>query len=176
MAATRLRSPRLQADCSNCCGLCCVGPAFDADQGFGFDKPAHTPCAHLRDDFRCAIHDQLRQRGFPACVTFDCYGAGQRVTQQLFAGRSWRSSPELAPRMFAAYSRYRELHELLALIETALARVSLHEAAALRELRQLIDALCETGAAAADTLQIDTLRKDVLHRVREAILRQRCSP
>jgi hypothetical protein len=71
---------QLRADCAKCCGLCCVAPAFDADQGFGFDKPAHTACRNLDADHRCAIHAALRARGFPACATFDCYGAGQWLT------------------------------------------------------------------------------------------------
>jgi hypothetical protein len=160
---------RLEADCANCCGLCCVGPAFDADQGFGFDKPAHTPCTYLRRDFRCAIHRERRSRGFPACATFDCYGAGQRVTQQLFGGKSWRSSPELAARMFDAYSRYRVLHELMALLEVAIPRASLPEASRLRETLQFIDELCESEAALGAALPLDALRRDVLNRVRQAL-------
>jgi hypothetical protein len=160
---------KLRADCARCCGLCCVGPAFDADQGFGFDKPAHTPCANLRHDSRCAIHRERRSRGFPSCVTFDCYGAGQRVTQQLFGGKSWRSSPELAPRMFDAYSRYRVLHELMALLEVAIARASSSDASRLRETRQFIDGLCESEAALDEALSMDELRRDVLNRVRLAL-------
>ena len=166
MGAVRSRSVQLKADCSKCCGLCCVGPTFYADQGFGFDKPAHTPCANLRADFRCAIHDELGVRGFPACATFDCYGAGQRVTQQLFGGKSWRSSPDLAPRMFDAYYRYRALHELMALLELAAERVSWHEAVVLRRLGEHIDELCESGAATISTLSIKDLRADVLNRIR----------
>ena len=165
----RIGSPRLRADCSRCCGLCCVGPAFDAEQGFGFDKPAHMPCAHLRGDFRCDIHGNLREHGFPACMTFDCYGAGQRVTQQLFSGRSWQSSPELAPRMFEAYRRYRALHELLALLAVGIERVPVHGARPLVELSQFIDALCDSGAAALGTLAIDRLREDVLGRLRAVL-------
>jgi hypothetical protein len=146
-----------------------VGPAFDAEQGFGFDKPVHTPCANLRDDFRCAIHNELQQRGFPACVTFDCYGAGQRVTQLLFGGRSWKSSPELAPRMFEAYSRYRALHELMALLEVAISAASPGDLPRLQEMRRDIDDLCESGEALAGTVAIDELRRGVLSRVRQAM-------
>jgi hypothetical protein len=163
------RSPQLRADCARCCGLCCVGPAFDADQGFGFDKPAHIPCANLRGDFRCSIYGELRQRGFPACVTFDCYGAGQRVTQHLFAGASWQSSPELAARMFDAYYRYRGLHELMAILEVAIERASAIERPRLREVLRFIDDLCESGAAMAETLAVNEMRKDVLSRVRAAL-------
>jgi hypothetical protein len=163
------RSAHLRADCAKCCGLCCIAPAFDANQGFGFDKPAQTPCANLRPDFRCVIHHQLHQQGFPACSAFDCHGAGQRVTQQLFAGKHWAAQPELAGQMFSAYYRYRILHELMALLEVALEHVPPHEAPQLRRLARHIDELCESGAAAVETFRVDPLRNEVLSRLRAAI-------
>src|SRR5215471_14109732 len=104
----------LRADCSRCAGLCCVVPAFFSVQGFAFDKPAHTACAHLTAADRCAIHADRTARGFPGCVDFDCYGAGQRVTQELFHGTSWRRSAETAARMFRAYSCCLALHRSMA--------------------------------------------------------------
>lgn len=109
----------LKADCAACVGLCCVVPPFDAVQGFGFDKPAHEPCAHLCADFRCGIHDQLVERGFRGCTVFDCNGAGQRVSQQMFPGQDWTQSPQTARRMYDAFSVMRKLHELMALLWTA---------------------------------------------------------
>ncbi|MGY2084842.1 pentapeptide repeat-containing protein [Blastococcus sp. SYSU DS0539] len=103
----------LRADCSRCAGLCCVGPAFAASADFAIDKPAGTPCRHLRDDFRCGIHDRLRDRGFPGCTVFDCFGAGQRITQRTFGGRAWRETPELARAQFAVLPVVRQLHEML---------------------------------------------------------------
>ena len=82
-------------------------PPFDADQGFGHDKPAHEPCRHLQADFRCTIHGQLAQSGYPGCAGFDCFGAGQRVTQELFGGANWSSSPDIAREMFDCYERLR---------------------------------------------------------------------
>lgn len=108
----------LRADCAACTGLCCVVPPFDAIQGFGFDKPAHTPCPHLCGDFKCGIHDDLDARGFRGCIVFDCHGAGQRVSQ-LFAGEDWRDSADAAQRMFQAYEIMRGLHDLMALLYTA---------------------------------------------------------
>lgn len=174
MTHTRL-SAQLRADCIRCCALCCVGPSFEAEQGFGFDKAASTPCANLRSDNRCAIHAERRQRGFPACITFDCYGAGQRVTER-FGGKSWRSSPELASQMFNAYSRYRTLHELMALLEMAILKVSPRETLQLEENRRFIDELCESGAALAQTVRVDELRKDVLNRVRDALTPRAADP
>lgn len=163
-------STELRADCTRCCGLCCVGPAFDADQGFGFNKPAHMPCAHLDAGFRCTIHGELQRRGFPSCQTFDCHGAGQRVTQRLFAGKSWKTSPELAAQMFEAYRRYRSLHELLVLLDAAMLHTSAARAPGLQELRQLIDEICESGAAASTTVDMATLKNEVLKRVRLTVI------
>ena len=69
----------LRADCSRCVGLCCVVPAFAASADFAIDKPAGTPCPNLRSDRLCGIHAHLRDEGFPGCVAYDCFGAGQRV-------------------------------------------------------------------------------------------------
>jgi hypothetical protein len=156
----------LQADCANCCGLCCVGPAFDADQGFGFDKPAHTACRHLGRDYRCGIHEHLTVRGFPSCAAFDCHGAGQWVTQQLFAGRSWQSSPELGASMFAHFQRYRALHELMALLDRALRSPRAQDTTALRECLQYIEGICRAGPHSAGTISLTALRSAVMQALR----------
>lgn len=87
----------LRPDCSRCAGLCCVAPAFAATADFAIDKPAGVPCPNLRDDFRCGIHARLRDRGFAGCTVFDCFGAGQQLTQVTFAGRPWRESRSSPP-------------------------------------------------------------------------------
>jgi len=109
----------LRADCTKCVALCCVAPAFDRSDMFAFDKPAATPCQHLDEDYRCAIHQRLAAEGFPGCAQFDCLGAGQRVTQEVFAGRSWRDEPDIANAMFDAFVAMREVHELILLLRTA---------------------------------------------------------
>lgn len=103
----------LRADCSRCFALCCVAPAFAASSDFAIDKRAGQPCPNLGSDLRCRIHHQLRQRGFSGCAVFDCFGAGQRVSRQTFAGRDWRNSPDVATAMFAVFPVMRQLHELL---------------------------------------------------------------
>ncbi|MFF5175748.1 pentapeptide repeat-containing protein [Micromonospora sp. NPDC000089] len=103
----------LRADCARCVGLCCVAPAFAASADFALDKPAGRPCPNLRADSHCGIHDRLRERGFPGCTVFDCFGAGQQVTQGTFGGRDWRDDPATATAMFAAFTVMRPLHELL---------------------------------------------------------------
>lgn len=103
----------LRADCASCFGLCCVVPAFAASADFAIDKPARTPCHNLQQDFRCGIHAELRDRGFPGCTVYDCFGAGQHVSQATFEGKDWREFPGSAEPMFAAFGVMQQLHELL---------------------------------------------------------------
>jgi hypothetical protein len=103
----------LQADCARCFGLCCVAPAFSRSADFALDKAPGDPCPNLLADNRCAIHAQLRKRGFPGCAAYDCFGAGQKVAEHTFAGVDWRADPESASLMFAAFTVMRSLHELL---------------------------------------------------------------
>lgn len=110
----------LRADCSRCAGLCCVLPAFAASADFAISKPAGQPCPHLEADFRCGIHASLRERGFGGCATFDCFGAGQQVTQVTFAGRDWQREPALLPSMAAVFPVMRQLRELLWYLAEAL--------------------------------------------------------
>jgi uncharacterized protein YjbI with pentapeptide repeats len=94
------------------------------------DKDGGQPCHNLRDDFRCSIHAQLRERGFPGCTVFDCFGAGQKVSQVTYEGRSWREAPDTARQMYAVFPVMRQLHELLWYLAEALtldATRSLHD-------------------------------------------------
>jgi hypothetical protein len=109
----------LHADCSRCVGLCCVALAFDRSSLFAFEKRAGEVCRHLRADCRCGIHEQLELRGLAGCVRYDCLGAGQRVTQQIFGGRTWRQYPELLRPMLDAFRALRLVHELLLLLREA---------------------------------------------------------
>jgi uncharacterized protein YjbI with pentapeptide repeats len=109
----------LRADCARCFALCCVALPFSASADFAIDKPAGRPCLHLEDDFRCGIHDRLRDRGFPGCTAYDCFGAGQKVSQVTFGGHGWRDQPRIAARMFAVFPVMRQLHELLCYLTEA---------------------------------------------------------
>jgi hypothetical protein len=110
---------RMRADCARCVALCCVSLAFDRSDLFAFDKPAALPCPHLTSNHRCGIHPDLERRGLAGCARYDCTGAGQRVTEELFGGRSWREDPALAGPMFDAFRAMRLVHELLLLLQTA---------------------------------------------------------
>ena len=113
-------SSQLQADCSNCFGLCCVALPFSRSADFAVDKNTGQPCSNLQADFRCGIHARLREKGFPGCTVFDCFGAGQKVSQVTFGGRDWRQAPQSSRHMFAVFPLMRQLHELLWYIAEAL--------------------------------------------------------
>ncbi|MDM7832559.1 pentapeptide repeat-containing protein [Cellulomonas edaphi] len=150
----------LVADCARCVGLCCVALPFTRSADFAFSKPAGDPCRNLADDDRCRVHATLADRGMHGCLAFDCFGAGQKVTQVTFGGRSWRDGGS-GP-MFAAFAVMRQLHELLVHVDQAL---ELREAAPvhadLRSLRDEIDA--------------ETRRPDVVD-IDPAALRARVGP
>ncbi len=111
-------------DCASCSALCCVAPAFDVEQGFAYNKEAHIPCVNLQEDFRCGVHKELASCGFSGCVIYDCYGAGQWVTQKLFPNINWRDSPQQAEKIFSAFYRVKVLRELMLLLTTALQHIT----------------------------------------------------
>ena len=110
----------LRADCGRCFALCCVAPAFARSSDFAIDKPAGMPCPHLAGDHRCSIHDGLRPAGFAGCAAYDCFGAGQRLAQETFGGRDWRTHHEVAAPMMEALPVMRGVHELLWYLAEAL--------------------------------------------------------
>lgn len=145
----------LRGDCAHCFALCCVALSFAASADFAVGKKAGVPCGQLRDDHRCGIHDRLRERGFAGCTVYDCFGAGQHVSQVLFEGRDWRgSSPEDARLMFEVFPVVRRLHEMLRYVTEAL---TLPQARALHaELRRILVRTEElTCQSPADILELD---------------------
>ena len=140
----------LRGDCANCFGLCCVALPFAASADFAVDKAAGRPCLNLLAGDRCGIHSHLRESGFAGCTVYDCFGAGQKVSQHTFGGRSWRDSPAVAARMFEVFPVVRHLHELLWYVTEALAvpaAAPLHD-----RLTEARDALETLTAAAPDAL------------------------
>ena len=114
--------PSLRPDCTNCFALCCTAFGFSRSADFALDKPAGSACSNLSADFSCTIHDTLRPRGFRGCTVFDCFGAGQTVSQGLFGGQNWREFPETRNQMFTAFKIVRQLHEMLWYLAEAQAR------------------------------------------------------
>ncbi|MCC5474598.1 pentapeptide repeat-containing protein [Streptomyces sp. NPDC059680] len=152
----------MQADCANCFGLCCVALPFARSADFAVNKPAGQPCSNLQLDFRCGIHERLRDKGYPGCTVFDCFGAGQKVSQITFGGTDWRQAPKTARSMFEVFPAMRQLHELLYYVTEALdlapARPVHQE---LRRARAHIDGLTRGSAESITGLDVNALRGEV---------------
>ncbi len=110
----------LQANCEKCFALCCIVPAFAISADFAINKKAGQACPNLQTNFRCSIHTHLRKQGFRGCTVYDCFGAGQKVSQITFDGQDWRQSPQIAKTMFEVFPIMRDLHELLWYLSEAL--------------------------------------------------------
>ncbi|MEU9039204.1 pentapeptide repeat-containing protein [Streptomyces sp. NPDC048352] len=154
--------PVLQADCANCFALCCVALPFAKSNDFAVNKAAGTPCKNLRQDFRCGIHTRLRDQGFPGCTVFDCFGAGQQISQVTFEGRDWRTHPGTREAMFEAFPVMRQLHELLFYTAEALTRPAaapLHPA--LRTALARTEALTRADAKTLTALDVAPLRQEI---------------
>lgn len=111
--------PDLTPDCSSCAALCCVVFAFDQSESFAIDKGAGEVCPNLSNSGQCNVFDQRSELGFKGCIAYTCHGAGQRIAQEVFQGRSWRDDATLTHRMGEALSVLRRLHEQLAVLDAA---------------------------------------------------------
>jgi Pentapeptide repeats (8 copies) len=122
-----------------------VAPGFARGADFALDKPAGVACPNLLVDHRCGIHGELRQRGFPGCAVYDCFGAGQRAVASVGVE---------SPRLFAAFAVLRQLHELLWYLRAVAARPG---AAAVHADAERLGAGIEelAGGAAADLVGAD---------------------
>ena len=140
----------LRPDCEQCAALCCVAFAFEKSAEFGEEKDAGTPCSNLDSCGRCEIHSQRRRYGFSGCIQYDCLGAGQRVVQETFSGRTWMEEPELLAPMLRAFELMCRIQENVALLVTAeKAGLSPGDQQALRRLIAALDAM-------ADAVQLPT--------------------
>lgn len=109
--------------------MCCVALPFAASADFAIDKDGGTPCHNLQTNFRCGIHQDLRQKGFRGFTVYECFGAGQKVSQVIFEGNDWRGDSEKAKQMFEVFPIIQQLHEMLWYLNEALtlkAALSIH--------------------------------------------------
>ncbi len=103
----------LKADCEKCFGLCCVALPFAASIDFAVNKDGGKPCTNLQSDYKCSIHRDLRGKGYKGCTVFECFGAGQKVSQVTFKGIDWRKDAQHARKMYDAFPVMHQLHEML---------------------------------------------------------------
>ncbi|MWC29685.1 pentapeptide repeat-containing protein [Paenibacillus sp. MMS18-CY102] len=174
----------LQADCESCFGLCCVALDFAASSDFAIDKKAGQACPNLQANFRCGVHTTLRDRGFRGCTVYDCFGAGQHLSQYTSEGRDWRQFPETAQTIFGVFPIMRQLHELLWYLAEALglpAASAIHAElqAALDETTRLTrlapEAILQLNVA-AHRAEVNILLLRTAELVRETAIRQHNLP
>lgn len=153
----------LKADCKKCFGLCCVGLHFSASEGFPIDKGIGEPCPNLQTDFTCSVHQGRLELGYKGCLAFDCFGAGQKVSQISFVGLSWREDPKLSNQMMAVFLKVRQLQEIIWYLTEALSLQSIY--AIELEIMKIIDETEEITRLSPDalmTIDIEGHRKKVI--------------
>ncbi|KRF15527.1 hypothetical protein ASG90_12635 [Nocardioides sp. Soil797] len=179
----------LVADCGSCFGLCCVALPFTRSADFAFSKAGGEPCHNLREDFGCGVHSSLRDLGMPGCTVFDCFGAGQAVSQKMYAGKDWCAPAVAAPggadserasEMFEVFASVRRLHEMLFYLTSALDQLSSIDGTDTgtdsSELRDRLGSLRDETQALAEGTAYDVLGVDVdAHRLEVAPLLREAS-
>lgn len=164
----------LAPDCARCFGLCCVALPFARSADFPVDKAAGDPCDNLQPDFACGIHPHLRERGWRGCTVFDCFGAGQQVSQVTFGGISWREAPDTATEMYAVLPVMHQLHEMLThLAEARGLGGGREESAQVDAVIQQLTALTAASAATLLATDLGALRARVAPLLRRASERTR---
>ncbi|MEU8224057.1 pentapeptide repeat-containing protein [Kribbella sp. NPDC048915] len=145
----------LRADCGSCFGLCCIALTFSRSADFAIDKSAGEACPNLDGDHRCTIHSRLRDEGFPGCTVYDCFGAGQAISQRL-------GTP--GPQMYAALPILRQLHELLWYLTEALeysdqAQAAIDRVEAVSRTPDLTSVDVDSERAVVNELLLETSRQ-----------------
>ncbi|MGO4782683.1 pentapeptide repeat-containing protein [Cryobacterium sp. W22_MBD10_FK3] len=152
----------LRANCADCFALCCTAFGFQRSADFPINKPAGTPCLNLADDFSCSIHHSLRARGFRGCTVFDCFGAGQYVSQNLFGGTNWRERPDTSAEMFSTFAVVRQLHEMLwYLVEAAERATTTDLLRPVAQLQSEIQRALERDASEILATDVERIRSEV---------------
>ncbi|GAA4823521.1 pentapeptide repeat-containing protein [Tomitella cavernea] len=145
----------LRADCRRCRGLCCTLLGFTRSADFAVDKPAGTPCRNLAPDHSCRIHDSLHGHGYAGCAAFDCFGAGQAVSESA-AHRGGQADPRRMADQFAAARRAREM-----LWHLREASTLTYDPDTAERIDGLAVVIARLAASAAHPTEVEPLRPDV---------------
>lgn len=102
----------LRIGCDKCSGICCVALYCMKTDGFPENKEAGVPCKHLMSNFRCDIHSVLANKNMKGCLAYDCFGAGQKVTQSFYPNEDWKTNSEKANEIFQVFMIVFQLHQM----------------------------------------------------------------
>lgn len=110
----------MKCDCAHCSGLCCVALFFSKVDGFPINKSAGYPCINLLKDYRCKIHSMLENKKMKGCLGYDCFGAGQHVTQVIYKGNTWDNTSEKSTEIFDVFIAVYDLFQIRYYLEESL--------------------------------------------------------
>ncbi|MBN6885856.1 pentapeptide repeat protein [Cytobacillus horneckiae] len=147
----------LISDCEHCFALCCVALPYGKSADFPINKEGGEPYGNICNDNQCSIHNHLLKKGFKGCVSFECFGAGQHVSQQIYGGQDWRQNGGIAKQMFAVFPIIHQLNEMLYYLNQSLC---LDETKAYRnELKEIYELTYRlTGLPPDDILEVDLVQ------------------
>jgi uncharacterized protein YjbI with pentapeptide repeats len=115
---------KLKSECEKCSGLCCTALFFSKIDGFPKDKIAGIPCVNLLENYQCKIHSQLNQKKMKGCIGYDCFGAGQQVTQVVYKGKTWDAFPKQKSEIFDVFLKVYYLHQIRYFLIDSLLNIS----------------------------------------------------
>lgn len=153
---------KLKIDCKQCCGLCCVALYCQKEDSFPQNKEAGKPCIELNSDFTCKIHASLLDKKMKGCISYDCFGAGQNVTQNFYHGASWVDHKE----MFTTYLNVYHLKQMHWYLLESLLFLPFKEIEIKNYIRMIEDLLV------SNSIVINAYPIDRLHQQVNAILKE----
>lgn len=162
---------QLKADCSRCSGLCCTALYFSKVDGFPENKIAGKPCTKLQKDYRCNIHRELKKRNMKGCIGYDCFGAGQHVTQDIYKGETWQTSQEYSKEIFEVFMKVFQFYQMRYFLEESMTIVTAKELS--NDIIKLIDenkGICNSTPQIILDTDIESYRNKV-----NIVLKQVCS-
>lgn len=152
----------LKVDCKRCSGLCCTALFFSKMDGFPEDKVAGKPCIKLQRDYRCKIHHELEKRNMKGCIGYDCFGAGQHVTQFIYKGETWQSSKEQSTQIFDVFIKIFQLYQIRYFLEESMTIVSAKQLwSDIEKLLYENKILCELTPQEIINIDVDSYRNKV---------------
>lgn len=110
---------KFRIDCGKCSGLCCTALFFSKIDGFPENKVSGKPCTKLDKDYKCKIHDKLEKLNMKGCIGYDCFGAGQYVTQHIYSGETWQNSSKKSNEIFEVFTAVFQLYQIRYFLEYA---------------------------------------------------------
>lgn len=154
------RLEKFKIDCTKCSGLCCTALFFSKIDGFPENKLAGKPCSKLQKNYLCKIHNDLEKKNMKGCIGYDCFGAGQHVTQTLYKGKTWQTEKSKSDEIFSVFTTIFQLYQVRYYLEEAriiiLAKDLLHD---IDKLIEENEALCNDSIENILNTDVEEFRK-----------------